>query len=75
VQFEIHRFDAALALRNCSVGYRFHGETTEKTRTAPNSRKAAAPRVTPAMEAGITDHVWTVEDLIIELLGAGQAAA
>jgi len=25
-------------------------------------------RVTPAMEAGITDHVWTVQDLI-ELIG------
>jgi hypothetical protein len=27
-------------------------------------------RVTPAMEAGITDHIWSVE----ELLGFGEAA-
>jgi len=26
-------------------------------------------RVTPAMEAGLTDHVWTVEELITGLEG------
>lgn len=26
------------------------------------------PRVTPAMEAGLTDHVWTIEE-ILALLG------
>lgn len=29
-------------------------------------------RVTPAMEAGIADHVWNVEE-IIDLLGSGQS--
>ena len=24
-------------------------------------------RVTPAMEAGLTDHVWTVEELLMTL--------
>lgn len=31
-------------------------------------------RVTPAMEAGITDHVWSIEELL-ELLGADRTAA
>jgi len=26
--------------------------------------KAAPARVTPAMEAGITDHVWTIEEIL-----------
>jgi len=30
-------------------------------------------RVTPAMEAGITDHVWSVEELITEALAAYEA--
>ena len=30
-------------------------------------------RVTPAMEAGITDHVWSVEELISEALAAREA--
>ncbi len=32
-----------------------------------------ALRVTPAMEAGITDHVWSVEELITEALAAYEA--
>ena len=27
-------------------------------------RHAMALRVTPAMEAGLTDHIWNVEDLV-----------
>jgi len=27
-------------------------------------------RVTPAMEANLTDHVWTIEEMLAELLGA-----
>jgi hypothetical protein len=30
-------------------------------------------RVTPAMEAGLTDHVWSVEELITEALAAYEA--
>jgi hypothetical protein len=30
--------------------------------------------VTPAMEAGITDHVWGIDELI-ELVGADRTAA
>lgn len=32
-------------------------------------------RVTPAMEAGITDHVWTIEELVIRALSAEPCAA
>jgi len=30
-------------------------------------------RVTPAMEAGVSDHVWSVED-VIQLLDAAQTS-
>ena len=36
---------------SCMVLYRF-------------SRVHQTPRVTPAMEAGITDHVWTIEEML-----------
>jgi len=28
-------------------------------------------RVTPAMEAGVTDHVWSVEEILVLLDAAG----
>jgi len=32
-------------------------------------------RVTPAMQAGISNHVWGVEELVEQLMGADRAAA
>lgn len=32
-------------------------------------------RVTPAMEAGITDHVWNIEEIVALLGDMGQKAA
>jgi hypothetical protein len=32
-----------------------------------NIRVHQTLRVTPAMEAGLTDHVWTVEELLMQL--------
>lgn len=34
-----------------------------------------AIRVTPAMEAGITDHVWTIEEIVDLLDGAKNERA
>ena len=32
-------------------------------------------RVTPAMEAGLTDHVWSIEELLREGRNASEEAA
>jgi hypothetical protein len=35
-----------------------------RSKPASHSRIHSTLRVTPALEAGLTDHVWTIEDMI-----------
>jgi len=28
-----------------------------------------ASAVTPAMESGVTDHIWTIQELLVQIIG------
>jgi hypothetical protein len=44
-------------------------------RVAVGNQKLVTLRVTPAMEAGLADHIWTLEELVTLLEPKGLSAA
>ena len=46
------------------IGYKVHAASNHDDFMVRFGRIHSSLRVTPAMEAGVSDHVWTIEEIV-----------